>query len=129
MTEPAPAGDGDPADADGDEAHDEGGRPSGSSGPDPMEQGFDLLRGAAQEVINVSRAVLDVAEHLLRDPETAATIAGVFQSLAHSVTHPPAPPGAGDGDRAAEPAAPESPSTEAATEPGGPGPSGAEDGA
>ncbi|MBI2708337.1 MAG: hypothetical protein HYX34_01380 [Actinobacteria bacterium] len=57
---------------------------AGSAG-DPVERGIEALQTAAQELIDMSRAALDVAEQLVRNPDTAATVASAFASLARTV--------------------------------------------
>lgn len=51
-------------------------RPEGADAP-----GLDALQGAALEVIDATRALLDVAEALVHDPEVVERIGEVVRSV------------------------------------------------
>ena len=44
-------------------------------------QGIEHLQAAARELIEAARAALDVAEELVNDPESVASLAGVVASV------------------------------------------------
>ncbi|HZB71398.1 MAG TPA: hypothetical protein VE395_04640 [Acidimicrobiales bacterium] len=44
-------------------------------------QGIEHLQAAARELIEAARAALDVAEELVNDPESVASLAGVMASV------------------------------------------------
>lgn len=48
-------------------------------------RGAEALQGALQELIDVGRAVLDVAEELVRDPAAGAAVADAVRSVADAV--------------------------------------------
>lgn len=84
---------------------------------DRAREGLDHLQAAARELIQAARAMLDVAEDLVNDPEAVASVAATVGALGDLVRHraggPPSRPaarpadpadpgdnGAGSGDRA-----------------------------
>ncbi len=81
---------------------------------DPHErgrEGVEHLRAAARELIEAARAMLDVAEEWVEDPEAVAALAGTLVSVgavarrvAGTAGWPPAPaaPTAGAADEAGE---------------------------
>jgi hypothetical protein len=79
---------------------------AGATGPaDAQErarEGFEHLQAAARELIQAARAMLDVAEDLVNDPEAVASVAGTVGALGDLVRQrrPAAskPPSDGDND-------------------------------
>ena len=59
-------------------------------------EGLERLQNAALELIEASRAFLDVAEDLVRDPAAAATIVHAAAMLGRLVASGPAPPARSD---------------------------------
>ena len=47
-------------------------------------EGIDHLQAAARELIQAARALLDVAEELVNDPETVTTVVGTLGSFANA---------------------------------------------
>lgn len=68
-----------------------------SRGRDGHPPGVDALQAAAQDAIKAARALLDVAETLVQDPEVAARIGSVARAAARA-----ARPGAGNVHRPAD---------------------------
>lgn len=59
---------------------------SGEGGPDERaREGLEHLQAAARELIHAARAMLDVAEDLVNDPETVASAAGSVGTLGELV--------------------------------------------
>ena len=61
--------------------------------PQPTEaagDGLNQLQAAALDAITAVRALLDVAEQLVRDPAVAATVVSTAASLGRAVLHRPA---------------------------------------
>lgn len=76
---------------------------------DRAREGLEHLQAAARELIEAARAVLDVAEDLVNDPETVASVVGTVGSLGDLVRHRAgtvargrATPGDGSADTAGE---------------------------
>jgi len=59
-----------------------------SERPDPREQAAEYLQTAALEAIKAVRAFLDIAESLVKEPETAAVVGRAFAEAAASVLRP-----------------------------------------
>ena len=83
----------------------DGGREEGPAG-DATPPGVDALQAAAQEVIDATRALLDVAETLVKDPDVvdhvgrivrAASGAAARAARAADVTRREGPDDAGNG--------------------------------
>ena len=55
------------------------------------EQAVEYLQTAAIEAIKAMRSFLDVAESLVREPETAAVVGKAFAEAAAGMFRPPAP--------------------------------------
>jgi hypothetical protein len=53
-----------------------------------QDQAVEYLQTAAIEAIKAMRAVLDIAETLVREPETAATVAKAVADAAASMVRP-----------------------------------------
>jgi hypothetical protein len=64
---------------------------------DRAREGLEHLQTAAREMIAAARAMLDVAESLLNDPTTAATVLSAVGSLARLAAHAG---GSSDGEEA-----------------------------
>ena len=78
------------ADATGPEHHD--------AGPDDrVARGVEAVQAAATELIAAARAVLDLADELVRDPETAKAVFGAVSSVTRAARGF-TPPGAASGD-------------------------------
>jgi hypothetical protein len=56
---------------------------------DQREQAVEYLQTAAMEAIKAMRAVLDIAESLVREPETAATVAKAVADAAAAMVRTP----------------------------------------
>jgi hypothetical protein len=54
---------------------------------DKAREGLEHLQAAARELIQAARAMLDVAEDLVNDPETVASVAGTVGALGDLVRH------------------------------------------
>ena len=66
---------------------------------DAVREGLDHLQAAALELIAASRAFLDVAEDLVREPGTAATFLRTAAGMAAALRpDPPAPAPGADSD-------------------------------
>ena len=64
-------------------------------GDDPVRAGLDHLQTAALELIAATRAFLDVAEDLVREPGAATFVAKAAAGMAAAFRpEPPAPPAA-----------------------------------
>lgn len=60
---------------------------SGRSGEDgPPPPGAEALQAAAQEAIDATRALLDVAEALVNDPDTARRIGSLVDAARTTIT-------------------------------------------
>jgi len=59
--------------------------------PDAREQAVEYLQTAALEAIKAVRAFLDIAESLVKEPETAAVVGKAFAEAAASVLRPTTP--------------------------------------
>lgn len=59
-----------------------------SERPDPREQAVEYLQTAALEAIKAFRAFLDIAESLVKEPETAAVVGKAFAEAAASAMRP-----------------------------------------
>jgi hypothetical protein len=70
-----------PDDPDSCEGPDGSGSPDASERSERAREGVEHLQAAGRELIAAARAALDVAEDLLDDPETAASLAGAVGSL------------------------------------------------
>lgn len=70
--------------------HAPGGATSGSgSGHEQLvQEGVDHLRRAARETIAAMRALLDLAEGLVDDPQAAEALVGAIGSFAQFAVHP-----------------------------------------
>ena len=55
---------------------------------DAREQAVEYLQTAALEAIRAWRTFLDIAEQVVREPETAATVGKAFAEAAASVLRP-----------------------------------------
>lgn len=73
--------------------------------PPRAKEGLDHLQAAARELIEAARAMLDVAEDMVNDPETVASVVGAVTALGDLVRQKgsagPAPgrqPGGAAGD-------------------------------
>ncbi len=66
-------------------------QPSGRHRPgdryDRAWEGVEHLQAAARELIHAARAVLDVAEDLVDDPDAVASVAGAVGALGDLVRH------------------------------------------
>jgi hypothetical protein len=78
---------------------------TGSAGgeDDVVAKGVEALQSAAQEMIAAARAMLDVADELVRDPRAAGTVVEAMSSFARrqanrAASSPPGRPGGGDDD-------------------------------
>ncbi|HEY8527117.1 MAG TPA: hypothetical protein VIL48_19250 [Acidimicrobiales bacterium] len=61
---------------------------SGERSPqEKAREGLEHLQTAARELIQAARAMLDVAEDLVNDPEAVATVAATVGSLGDLVRH------------------------------------------
>lgn len=69
------------------------------SGEDAVRAGLDHLQAAALELIAASRAFLDVAEELVREPGAAAMFVRTAAGMAAAFRGDGAPPDADAGDR------------------------------
>ena len=49
--------------------------------PDRAREGLEHLQAAARELIQAARAMLDVAEDVVNDPEAVASLAGTVGAL------------------------------------------------
>lgn len=56
---------------------------------DRREQAFEHLQTAAIEAIEAMRAFLDIAESLVKEPETVTTMARAFAEAAAAAMRPP----------------------------------------
>lgn len=67
---------------------------------DRAREGLEHLQAAARELIQAARAMLDVAEDLVNDPEAVASLAGTVGTLGDLVRQrrPAAPKPSPDGD-------------------------------
>jgi hypothetical protein len=54
---------------------------SDTDAPDRAREGLEHLQAAARELIQAARAMLDVAEDLVNDPEAVASVAGTVGAL------------------------------------------------
>jgi hypothetical protein len=54
---------------------------------DRAREGVEHLQAAARELIHAARAVLDVAEDLVDDPDAVAAVAGAVGALGDVVRH------------------------------------------
>jgi ElaB/YqjD/DUF883 family membrane-anchored ribosome-binding protein len=54
---------------------------------DRAREGVEHLQAAARELIHAARAVLDVAEDLVDDPDAVAAVAGAVGALVDVVRH------------------------------------------
>jgi hypothetical protein len=54
---------------------------------DRAREGVEHLQAAARELIHAARAVLDVAEDLVDDPDAVAAVAGAVGALGDLVRH------------------------------------------
>lgn len=74
---------------------------TGSTGgeDDVVAKGVEALQSAAQEMIAAARAMLDVADELVRDPRAAGTVVEAMSSFARRQANSAAssPPGRPDG--------------------------------
>lgn len=62
-------------------------------------EGLEHLQAGVLELIAAARALLDVAEQVVRDPATVAAVTSAVAAAARAVAGPAAPrPTAGDGD-------------------------------
>jgi len=61
-----------------------GGAPPPVEGDDPLGRGVEALQAAAPEVITATRAMLDVAEDLVRDPRAASTVLGAVDAMSRA---------------------------------------------
>lgn len=64
---------------------------------DRADEGLEHLQTAANEMIKAARAFLDVAEELVTDPKTSASLLGFFDTVAGAAGRS-RPSGAGDGE-------------------------------
>jgi hypothetical protein len=60
----------------------------GPAGEDVLGRGVEALQAAAGEAISAARALLDVAEELVRDPRTASAVTGLLGSLGRAARPP-----------------------------------------
>ena len=51
-----------------------------------MARGIEALQSAAEEMIAAARAMLDVADGLVHDPDAAGTVLSAFTSVARAAT-------------------------------------------
>ena len=58
----------------------------GSATDEAVTRGMEALQTAAQEMISAARAMLDVAEGLVRDPNAASSMLGAFNAVARAAT-------------------------------------------
>ncbi len=73
-------------DAPGDEA-DDADDPTGQSvTDDAVVRGIEAVQAAATEVITAARAMLDVVEGLVHDPQAASVVLDAFTSIARAAT-------------------------------------------
>ena len=77
---------------------------SGDPIHDKARAGIEHLQAAARELIAAARAALDVAEDIVEDPDTAASLAGVADTVTGFVRSvvPSRRTVAGDGESAPE---------------------------
>lgn len=81
---------------------------AGADTGDRAREGLEHLQAAARELIQAARAMLDVAEDVVNDPEAVASMAGTVGALGDLVRHragapprrPPTGEPGGDGDGA-----------------------------
>jgi hypothetical protein len=64
----------------------------------PGEQAVEILQTAAIEAIKAFRSFLDIAETVVREPESAAVIGRAWAGAAASMLRPSAPSDDDDGD-------------------------------
>jgi hypothetical protein len=69
---------------------------------DRAREGLEHMQAAARELIQAARAMLDVAEDLVNDPETVASVAGTVGSLGDLVRQR-RPPASKPQDQSGEP--------------------------
>jgi hypothetical protein len=55
-------------------------------GDDAFARGVEAIQAAATEVIAAARAMLDVADELVHDPQTAGAVIDAFASVARAAT-------------------------------------------
>lgn len=75
----------------------------GDTGPQARARdGLDHLQTAARELIAAARAMLDVVEDVVAEPESVTAVAGLVGDFLRQGTGPRTPEGAADGEGSAD---------------------------